>query len=193
MPSDSIGETLREARHNKRASLEDASRATKIKFEILEQLEADEFDRLAAPAYTKGFLKLYSEYLGLDSQTIVDAYLRSQGGLRRQGLHVETEKTIRARKPRELQLPLRSVALVVLALTVAVFGAILGKSLLSRRAARAKPAIQQPQPAVVKPAPIGSGPAPQRAVAPAIPTADFDAYYQPKHQSPPELLEPTGK
>ena len=113
MSLESIGETLREARHNKRASLEDASRATKIKFEILEQLEADEFDRLAAPAYTKGFLKLYAEYLGLESQAIVEAYLHSQGGLRRQGLHVETEKAIRARKPRELQLPLGRVALVV--------------------------------------------------------------------------------
>ncbi len=52
---------------------------------------------------------------------MVDAYLRSQGGLRRQGLHVETEKTIRARKPPELQLPLRSVGLVVVGLTVVVF------------------------------------------------------------------------
>ncbi len=77
---DSIGDTLREARHNKRASLEDASRATKIKMEILEQLEADEFDRMVAPAYTKGFLKLYAEYLGLDSHSVAEAYLRSQGG-----------------------------------------------------------------------------------------------------------------
>src|SRR5579863_9513910 len=119
---ESIGENLREARHNRKVSLEDASRATRIKIDILEQLESDEFDRLAAPTYTKGFLRLYAEYLGLDSQSIVDAYLRSQGGLRRQGLHMETEKTIRARKPRELQLPLRSVGLVVfgLSLTVAV-------------------------------------------------------------------------
>ena len=186
MSLDSIGETLREARHNKRASLEDASRATKIKFEILEQLEADEFDRIAAPAYTKGFLKLYSEYLGLDSQTIIEAYLRSQGGLRRQGLHVETEKAIRARKPRELQLPLRSVALVVVALTVAVFGAMLGKHLFSHRAAKPAAATSQVQPPVAKPAA-------RQAVAPAIPTADFDAYYQPKSKPPPELLEPAGK
>ena len=52
---ESIGDTLREARHNKRASLEDASRATKIKMEILEQLEADEFDRMVARLTPKGF------------------------------------------------------------------------------------------------------------------------------------------
>src|SRR5271154_4979751 len=109
MSIESIGEVLREARHHKGASVEDASRATRIKMDILEQLEADEFDKLAAPAYTKGFLKLYSEFLGLDSQAMVDSYLRSQGGLRRQGLHVETEKNVRSRKPAELKLPLRSV------------------------------------------------------------------------------------
>ena len=171
---ESIGDTLREARHNKRASLEDASRATKIKMEILEQLEADEFDRMVAPAYTKGFLKLYAEYLGLDSRSVVEAYLQSQGGLRRQGLHMETEKAIRAHKRPELQLPLRGVALVVLALTAVVFLAVLGKTWSMRHA-------QSP----VQPAPTM-----QAATAqPAVPKADFDAYYQPKIKPAPEVLE----
>jgi cytoskeletal protein RodZ len=171
---ESIGDTLREARHNKRASLEDVSRATKIKMEILEQLEADEFDRMVAPAYTKGFLKLYAEYLGLDSQSVAEAYLRSQGGLRRQGLHMETEKAIRAHKRPELQLPLRSVALVVLALTVVVFLAVLGKSWSLRHTA----------------VPAQPAPTMQTATAqPAVPKADFDAYYQPKTKPAPEILE----
>jgi cytoskeletal protein RodZ len=171
MAIESIGEILREARHHKGASVEDASRATRIKMEILEQLEADEFDRLAAPAYTKGFLKLYSEYLGLDSQAMVDSYLRSQGGLRRQGLHVETEKTVRARKPPELKLPLRSVGMVVAGLTLAVFVIVLTKSHLSHRA----PAPLEPIVA---------------AAAPSIPKADIDAWYQPKPTPAPELVEP---
>jgi cytoskeletal protein RodZ len=171
---ESIGDTLREARHQKRSSLEDASRATKIKMDILEQLEADEFDRMVAPAYTKGFLKLYAEYLGLDSQSVVEAYLRSQGGLRRQGLHVETEKAIRAHKRPELQLPLRSVALVVLGLTVVVFVVVLGKTLSLRHAA----------------VPAQPAPTMQTATAqPAVPKSDFDAYYQPKTKPAPEILE----
>jgi cytoskeletal protein RodZ len=170
---ESIGEILREARHHKRASLEDASRATRIKMEILEQLEADEFDRLAAPAYTKGFLKLYAEYLGLDSQAMVDAYLRSQGGLRRQGLHVETEKAVRARKPPELKLPLRSVGIVVVGLTVAVFAIVLIKSHFSH-----------PAPVPVEPI--------VAAAALSVPKADFDAWYQPKPTPSPELVEPAA-
>jgi cytoskeletal protein RodZ len=177
---ESIGENLREARHNKKVSLEDASRATRIKIDILEQLESDEFDRLAAPAYTKGFLKLYAEYLGLDGQSIVEAYLRSQGGLRRQGLHVETEKAIRARKPRELQLPLRSVGLVVFGLTLAVFAVVVGKSVLSRRSSSAARPAETSQTTTV-------------ASQPGVPKADFDAYYQPKPKPAPELVETAGK
>jgi len=183
---ESIGDTLREARHHKRASLEDASRATKIKMEILEQLEADEFDKMVAPAYTKGFLKLYCEYLGLDSQSMVEAYLRSQGGLRRQGLHIETEKAIHARKKRpELKLPLRRVGFAVAGLTVLVFVIVLGKSLSSRHASL--PAQPAPTLQIVTAQPAT---APQIvAVQPAVPKADFDAYYQPKTKPAPELLE----
>lgn len=171
---ESIGENLREARHHKKVSLEDASRATRIKIDILEQLEADEFDRLAAPTYTKGFLKLYAEYLGLDAPSIVAAYLRSQGGLRRQGLHVETEKAIRARKPRELELPLRSVGLVVLGVTVAVLVVVVGRSVYLRHAS---PTAQSTT----------------EATQPGVPKADFDAYYQPKPKPAPELVETTAK
>jgi cytoskeletal protein RodZ len=119
-------------------------------------------------------LKLYAEYLGLDSHSVVEAYLQSQGGLRRQGLHMETEKAIRAHKRPELQLPLRSVALVVLALTVVVFLAVLGKSWSLHRAS----------------SPAQPAPTTQAAIAqPAVPKADFDAYYQPKTKPAPEILE----
>jgi cytoskeleton protein RodZ len=183
---ESIGQTLREARHAKTASLEDAARATKIKIEILEKLESDEFDQLAAPMYTKGFLKLYSGYLGLDSQTIVDSYLRSQGGLRRQGLQVETEAAIRARKPPELKLPIRGVVRVVATLTAVV---VLGLIVRHFRARHSHAQMQAGQPAQEQ----KSAP-PTAAKAPAtLPKADFDAYYQPKNKPAPELLDPSGK
>jgi cytoskeletal protein RodZ len=166
--TESIGETLREARHHKRASLEDASRATKIKIDLLEKLESDEFGALAAPMYTKGFLKLYADYLGLDSSVVVETYLKSQGGLRRQGLHVETEAQIRARKPRELQLPIAAVVRVVAALTLTVLVVLMAHHWWVRSSH--KPA----QPA-------------------ALPAADFDAYYKPKNKPAPELLDLSGK
>jgi cytoskeletal protein RodZ len=166
---DSIGETLRQARHDKRASLEDASRATKIKMDILEKLEADEFGALAAPMYTKGFLKIYAEYLSLDSGEVLNAYLKSQGGLRRQGLHVETEAQIRARKPRELKLSTAGVIRVVGALTLAVVLVVVVRHFWTSRSvtAPAKPT--------------------------SLPTADFEAQYKPKTKPVPQTLDLTGK
>jgi len=183
---ESIGQTLREARHTKMASLEDAARATKIKVEILEKLESDEFDQLAAPMYTKGFLRMYANYLGLDGQSVVDSYLRSQGGLQRQGLQVETGAAIRARKPAELQLPIRGVVRVVAALSVAVVLGLVVKQFWSRRSHAQTPANLPAQeqkaarPAAAKP-------------SATLPKADFEAYYQPKNKPAPELLDPSGK
>jgi len=191
---DTIGHTLREARHAKMATLEDASRATRVKLEILERLEADEFDQLAAPMYTKGFLRMYADYLGLDSQTIVDAYLKSQGGLRRQGLQVETGAAFRARKPSELQLPIMGVVRIVAALTIAVILGLVIHYFVTRRSPSTT-STQVPAQAA-QPAPV---PAIKAAAAPAqpapvvLPKADFEAYYQPKIKPSPELLDPSGK
>jgi cytoskeletal protein RodZ len=164
---EAIGDILREARHAKGLSLEDVARATRIKLDVLERLEADEFERLAGVAYTKGFLRLYADYLGLDSQGLVDAFVRSQGGVRREGLTLETQAAARARRPGELKLPLRSVVLAVLGLTAAVVIGVVGRAVIVSRAEK------RPRPD-----------------APAtLPAAGFDAFYQPKTRPAPETLE----
>jgi len=164
---DSIGETLRAARHTKQVALEDVARATKIKIDTLEKLEADDFTALAAPMYTKGFLKIYADYLGIDSAGLVAAYLKSQGGLRRQGLQLETEATLRSRRSGELELPVGTVIRAVAVISaVAVLG-VAGYQLWAHRPALTLPAHQ---PAV-------------------LPVAEFEAYYQPKTKPAPAVLE----
>ncbi len=168
---ESIGETLRAARHNKQVSLEDVARATKIKMETLEKLEADDFVGLPAPMYTKGFLKIYSDYLGIDSAGMMAAYLKSQGGLRRQGLQLETEATLRARRASEFQLPvgviMRGLAVVSAVALVAVAGYQLWIHRPSLTLSAKKPSV--------------------------LPVADFEAYYQSKNTPAPAALEPPAK
>ena len=168
---ESIGETLRAARHNKQVSLEDVSRATKIKMETLEKLAADDFVGLAAPMYTTGFLKIYSDYLGIDSAGMVAAYLKSQGGLRRQGLQLETEATLRSRRASEFQLP---VGLVLRAM--AVVGAVALSAVALHQLWLHRPSLALP------------------AKKPVIlPVVDFEAYYQSKTPLAPAALEPPAK
>jgi len=45
-------------------------------------MENDQFDRVGASVYVKGFLRLYGEYLGLDREALVREYLQRWGGAR---------------------------------------------------------------------------------------------------------------
>lgn len=64
--SSPLGETLRRARLSKNVTFEDAERVTRIRREYLEALEREEFTKLPAPVYARGFLRSYAGYLGLD-------------------------------------------------------------------------------------------------------------------------------
>ena len=69
-----IGNSLREARLRQGLELPEVEQATKIRGKYLRALEDEQFDILPGQTYVKGFLRAYSEYLGLDGQLYVDEY-----------------------------------------------------------------------------------------------------------------------
>ncbi|CAN5780232.1 DUF4115 domain-containing protein [soil metagenome] len=69
-----LGELLRQARVYKGASLRDAERATRISRTYLEALESEDFAQLPPPAYARGIVKNYAQYLGLDPVAILALY-----------------------------------------------------------------------------------------------------------------------
>ena len=75
-----IGETLREARLRQRIDIADVEDATKIRAKYLRALENDEFDRLPGATFVRTFIRTYAEYLGLDSQLLVEEFrVRHEG------------------------------------------------------------------------------------------------------------------
>jgi cytoskeleton protein RodZ len=75
-----IGELLRHARRDRGLTLEAASEATKIRARYLRALEAEDWDAMPAPAYARGFLRTYAAYLGLEADSVVEAYRRATEG-----------------------------------------------------------------------------------------------------------------
>jgi hypothetical protein len=69
-----IGSSLREARTRRGLALSDVERDTRIRTRYLTALEEERFGVLPGPAYAKGFLRTYADYLGLDSQRFLDEY-----------------------------------------------------------------------------------------------------------------------
>ena len=61
-----VGAILREAREKKGLSTSEVALATRMKVQIVEEIEHDDFSRIAAPIYAKGFIKLYAECVGVD-------------------------------------------------------------------------------------------------------------------------------
>jgi cytoskeleton protein RodZ len=99
-----LGETLRQARLDKSVSLAEAAHDTRIRRSYLEALEAEDNAALPPAVYTRGFLRTYAEYLGLNPQAMVDLY---QPGVRR-----EPTPTLRPAVPHlaiPRQIPLRPV------------------------------------------------------------------------------------
>ena len=71
---ESLGETLRAAREAKGATASEAAEATKMKVQQIDALENEDYGKIAAPIYVKGFLKIYAEYLGLDPDQAIEHY-----------------------------------------------------------------------------------------------------------------------
>ncbi len=70
----SLGEILKKAREEKGVKLEDVAEETKVQAKYLEFLEQDNYDKLPATVYSKGFLRQYGNYLGLDVEKLVILY-----------------------------------------------------------------------------------------------------------------------
>jgi transcriptional regulator with XRE-family HTH domain len=71
-----IGETLREARNRRKVDLSEVEAAIKIRVRYLQAIENEEWDALPGGAYTRGFIRTYAAYLGLDGDRLADDYRR---------------------------------------------------------------------------------------------------------------------
>lgn len=61
-----IGELLRAAREEKKLTIEQVNRETKISVQAIRSLESDDFGAFTSEIYLKGFLRNYGDFLGLD-------------------------------------------------------------------------------------------------------------------------------
>jgi len=69
--SETIGQKLRSSRQEKRLSLEQVSAATRVRLYYLEALERDDLSAIPSAAQARGFLHIYTDYLGLNANEFV--------------------------------------------------------------------------------------------------------------------------
>ncbi len=71
-----LGPLLTRAREARGLTIEDAERDTRISRRYLQALEAEHFEVIPAPVYARGFLRSYSQYLGLDPRETLALFPR---------------------------------------------------------------------------------------------------------------------
>jgi cytoskeleton protein RodZ len=69
-----LGSSLREARVRRGIELAQVAAETRIRMRYLQALEDERFELLPGSVYTKGFLRAYADYLGLDGQLFIDEH-----------------------------------------------------------------------------------------------------------------------
>ncbi len=78
----SFGETLRAAREAKGLTTSQIAAKTRMLVQIVEEMENEDFHRIAAPIYGRGFVKLYAECVDLDPLPLVKEFMEIYEGRR---------------------------------------------------------------------------------------------------------------
>ena len=75
-----LGELLRQQREKRGITLDQAAADTRIREKFLKALEDGDLQSLPGAVYTKGFLRNYAAYLGLDDEELVVQFHEERGG-----------------------------------------------------------------------------------------------------------------
>ena len=114
-----IGEVLRRTRTRQKMDIRTVEAQIKVRTKYLRALENEEWEVLPGPAYAKGFLRTYAQFLGLDGDALVDEYRRTvESSLGPEAPQVFAEPVLeqRIRPGEEPRSPWRSRIAIVAAL-----------------------------------------------------------------------------
>jgi cytoskeleton protein RodZ len=130
-----LGKALQEARTQRGIDLNEVQRVTKIRVKFLRAMEEDRWEEMPAPGYTRGFISIYAEFLGLDGAALVDEYRNTVEGadraepipqdVVRPGVLRQHQARLRGRSIKPLALVLAGIAAAVVVVLV-IIGSIGG-------------------------------------------------------------------
>jgi cytoskeleton protein RodZ len=162
-----IGAILHDARTRRKIELSEVEAATRIRLRFLRAIENEEWDVLPGGVYTRGFIRTYAAFLGLDGDRLAADYRESvEGGQRgpqdQAGVPASSAKRSRPLRDRVALPPMGWIAVAaVLAIAAVVIVAIPagegGDNAAPQRPAKVTPGAGGKKKASVRPAPLAPG------------------------------------
>lgn len=111
-----LGERLRAARETKELTLEQVAEATRIPLNYLQALESETFDLFSSDLHTRGFLRNYASYLGLDQEQTIELYNQVRGNPRARKEMAPTPRSVASHPGHSMLVTDALLGLVVVAL-----------------------------------------------------------------------------
>src|SRR5439155_2612240 len=78
-PRTSLALWLRAGRSQRKLSIDDVAKITKIQRRVLEKLEAGQLDGLPAEVFVRGFVRSFARCVGLDEAEAIERFGECQG------------------------------------------------------------------------------------------------------------------
>lgn len=114
-----VGQILQNKRIEKKLSVDEVEKLTKIRRKFIQALESDSFSTIPSQTYTKGFIKNYAQFLGLDSAMALAFYRRQTHETPKSSLLPrDTDQVL---KPSQLRLTPTRFLLIVAGFLIIVF------------------------------------------------------------------------
>jgi cytoskeletal protein RodZ len=171
-----FGEELRREREIRGISLKEIADATKISKRFLEAIERNDHKTLPAPVFTRGFVREYARYLGLNSDEMVNRYNYAAAGddrIEKPPAHPAAQPLVESPKKPRAKRGIPPVFLridgsfIFVLLLVGALGAVAwwAVQFKQRRDAEARLAEAAPPPVAAAPKTAAPTPEPQPAAA----------------------------
>lgn len=184
----SPGAILKRCREYHEIPLDEAAEATKIGASHLEALENDRIREFASPAHLKGFLRIYTGYLGLNPDDLMKLYERLYAP--EKASDMPGDAVASSRKPRrKIHIPWQKLTLPAgLLLLILITSAVINRSQNPARQQAAPPAPPAPAAVAVPVLPprTSAGQLPPGApkAPPPVPT-EVSTPEETRHDTPP--------
>lgn len=113
------GSMLQQGRSERGLSIEEVAHSLRLSPRIIAALEEDAYDRLPGATYVRGYLRSYAQFLGLNPQTLIDAYnARPESECR---VDLTAPAPVRQVTSSDILVRLGSIAVVAVVLGLAAF------------------------------------------------------------------------
>lgn len=151
----SFGTWLRQQREVREIGLREIADSTKISMRYLEAFEQDRFDLLPARVFSRGFLRQFAGYVGLDPEEVVNNFIWAQKALEPDGEDEASEAPDESRDSP----PWLMIIVILLLLAALVVALIYWRSSDDSDAAVREPFLPPTTGAIASPVPAANTPA----------------------------------